>query len=168
MSETIEKFKQQHGEMKNDLVSETIKSLIDGIMKLRLELMNLVEFKTDILKIEYKEDPKIVDEGMKELERVHKEVPKEFKEKLDKIITFMKELPNDLFYRTSRTVFITDPIVEEFKSEDQLKNLNAHLYVQIYLWSNKIKGQSKKNLYNKTQEALKEFEAAGKDKNEPK
>lgn len=163
MSKAIDKFKKHHDEMKNDLVSETTKELVDGIMKLRLELMDLVETKDDVLKIEYKEDQKIVDEGMKELQRLHKEVPKEFKTKLDKVIKFMNELPSDIFYNVTRTVFTTDPNIEDLSTEKQLHNLNCHFYIQNYIWSDKIKGQSKKNTYNKTLEVVKEIEAAGKE-----
>lgn len=167
MTKAIDKFKKHHNEMKNDLVSETAKELVEGIMKLRFDLMELVETKNDILKIEYKEDQNIVEEGMKELQRLHKEVPKEFKLKLNKIINFMKELPNDIFYNVTKSVFTTDPTVEDYSTEKQLHNLNCHFYIQHYIWGDKIKGQSKNNLFNKVDEAVKEIESAGKKNEQP-
>ena len=166
MSDAINKFKQHQTDMKNDLVSETTKELIQGVLDMRLELMELVETKDDIMKIDFKEDKNIQKEGLKELERFHKETPKEFKDKLDKVIKFMNELPNDIFYNVTRTVFTTDPTKPDYSTEKQIHNLNCHFYIQHYIWGDKIKGITRKNCNKKVTEAVKEIDAAGNSEKE--
>lgn len=156
-NDAINKFKKHHSEMKNDLVSETTSSIIEGLIGLKDELMGQIDFEDDILKIEFKEDNDVMNEGMKELNAIHKKVPDEFKVKFDKIIKFMKELPNDIFYQITKTYFTYNPINDKYDTKTQLKSLNTHFYIQHYLYSDCIEGQSKKNLFNKIKETSKEI-----------
>ena len=148
------KFAEFRKEGREDLVSQSVNTILTG-------LIGLVEkLRTQITFTGYVNDIDSEDSTLKKV-RVA-EVKEHFKRLLDKtkfsnLIDFLGQLPKDYFYQFSYNYMTHKIIVNEASVKDNLDRANAHQLVMLYLWSNV--SATHMNLYGRIQEESSEIDS---------
>jgi len=157
----LERYNKFYGEMRNDLISATSENIVNGLKDIFEKLVDKIDYKVSILEYDRNTDPKLVKDALAELQTNVKNNMGVNKKKLDAIIDFLKEVPNDVLYQISHSI-ITNKPCEDNNGQDneehhkrQIKRFNAYNTMVMYLYRDDlIPGHS--NLYKRFLESTDE------------
>lgn len=161
--EALTRYNKFYNDMRNDLISATSENVVKGIYEAHEKLVSKINYKVSILEVDRGADQKLVQEALKELVTNVNNNMGTYKKKLDNLITFLGEVPNDIMYQISHSIVTYKPYEENNGQQDdsyhkeQLKRFEAYNTIVFYLLRDDlIPGH--KGLYNKFLECTKEIE----------
>lgn len=157
----IKRFKDIQDQMRGDLISETNNNFIKGIVGIVNELSPVLTYDNPVLDVDSQDD-KIKQKALKALNKNVGENLGVNRVKLDKALAFLDHLPNDLFFKLSYDILTRDPSVKDATQEQQIKILDGHFTVCLYLYSDSLINNHK-TLYSKWAKAAGTYTSSDKD-----
>ena len=157
----IKRFKVIQDQMRGDLISETNNNFVKGIVGIVNELAPVLQYDNPVLDVDSQDD-KIKQKAIKALNKNVGENLGANRVKLDKALAFLEALPNDLFFKLSYDILTRDPSVKDATQEQQIKILDSHFSVCLYLYSDGLINNHN-TLYSKWAKAAGTYMKSDKD-----
>jgi len=160
----IERYTGFYNELRNDLISATSENIVNGFKELHEASIDKFDYKTSILEYDRNSDSKLVESALVDF-NANVENMGTTKKKLDSLIKFLLEVPNDVMYQISHSLITAKPFLEnngletEVYHKAQIKRFESYNTLIFYMYRNDlIKGKKVVGLNERFLDCTKEIE----------
>lgn len=144
----LERFNGMYKEMRGDLVSETSDNVLRGVSDIINKNAELFSFANPAVQVD-SEDKDIAKKATKALNENITNNFGDARKSVDAVMAFLKELPADIFFKLSYDIITRNPQVENITQEQQIKILDSHFAIIMYMYSNNTLIKNHKTLFEK-------------------
>lgn len=144
----MERFNGMYKEMRGDLVAGTSDNVLKGVAGIINNRAASFSFINPAIQVD-SDDKDIAKRAIKAL---NDNVTNNFgdaRKSVDSVMTFLQGLPADIFFKLSYDIITRNPEVENVTQEQQIKILDSHFTIIMYMYSNNSLIKNHKTLFDK-------------------